>query len=30
MELGETIATALQRCQIELATQIVSMMEKRW
>lgn len=30
MELGETIATALQRCEIELATQIVSMMEKRW
>jgi Lipopolysaccharide-assembly len=29
-ELGESIATALQRCQNELAVQIVSMMEKRW
>jgi len=29
MELGETAATAAQRAQIELATQIVSMMEKR-
>jgi hypothetical protein len=29
-ELGESIATALQRAQIQIGTQIVSMMEKRW
>jgi hypothetical protein len=29
MELGETTATAAQRAEIELATQIVSLMEKQ-
>jgi hypothetical protein len=29
-ELGETNATAAQRAQLRIATQIVSMMEKRW
>jgi len=30
MELGETAATGAQRAKIELATQIVAMMEKQW
>ena len=29
-ELGETNVSAMQRCQLEIAVQIVSMMEKRW